>query len=92
MTMGEHENNAAHPPDSTGCVRPVEEHVTRTEAPLSCGWITPALQAKTRELWSRKYGRELTDDDAVEILVNVKTFVDVMLRLQKECEEEGVNL
>lgn len=40
--------------------------------PLSSGWITDELLAETRRVWSRYLGRVVTDEEAIEILINVR--------------------
>jgi hypothetical protein len=39
--------------------------------PLSLAWITDELIEDTRRVWSRAYGRVLSADEAVEIIMNV---------------------
>jgi hypothetical protein len=52
--------------------------------PLSMQWISDELIAETRRVWSPVYGRVLSEDEAVEILVNVKRFAEVLLRARPE--------
>lgn len=40
--------------------------------PLSSDWITDELLAETRRVWSRYLGRVVTDDEAIEMLMNVR--------------------
>lgn len=47
-------------------------------------WITDELVDQTRRVWSPHYGRLLTEDEAVEILTNVKRFADVLLKARRE--------
>lgn len=54
--------------------------------PLSMAWITDELIEETRRVWSPMYGRVLSVDEAVEILMNVKRFAEVLLRAAKERE------
>jgi hypothetical protein len=52
--------------------------------PLSTAWITDELIEETRRVWSPMYGRVLSADEAVEILMNVKRFAEVLLRAAQE--------
>ena len=47
------------------------------DRPLSLAWMTDDLIAETQRVWSPQYGRELSTDEAVEILRNVKRFAEV---------------
>jgi hypothetical protein len=51
--------------------------------PMSLAWMTDELIAETQRVWSPHYGRELSTDDAVEILRNVKRFAEVMMAVQR---------
>ncbi len=48
------------------------------------GWITPALLARTIEVWSEAYGRPVGPTEAIEILSNVKRLGEVLLRVRRE--------
>jgi hypothetical protein len=52
--------------------------------PASLAWMTDELIAETQRVWSPHYGRELSRDDAVEILRNVKGFAEVLMAVQRE--------
>jgi hypothetical protein len=58
--------------------------------PLSLAWITDDLLRHTREVWSRAYGRPVSEDEATEMLLNVKRLAEVMLKAagQKGCVQE----
>lgn len=43
-------------------------------------WITQAMVEDTRRVWSPRYGRQLPDAEAVEILMNVRRLAQVLLR------------
>ena len=47
--------------------------------PLSLAWMTDELIAETQRVWSPRYGRDLSTDEAVEILRNVKKFAEVAM-------------
>ena len=54
------------------------------ERPLSLAWVTDELLARTREVWSKAYGRVVSAEEAVEILRNVKSLAEVLLHARKE--------
>jgi hypothetical protein len=54
------------------------------DRPLSLAWMTDELIAETQRVWSPHYGRDLTTEEAVEILRNVKRFADVLMTTQRE--------
>lgn len=58
----------------------LEDHNDSPGRPLSLAWITDDLVAETRRVWSPVYGRVLSDDEAVEILMNVKRFAEAILK------------
>lgn len=47
---------------------------------MSLAWITDDLLRYTQEVWSRAYGRPVSEDEAIEMLVNVKRFAEVLLK------------
>ena len=49
--------------------------------PLSLAWITDDLLAYTQEVWSRAYGRHVSEDEAIEMLLNVKRLAEVMFKV-----------
>jgi hypothetical protein len=69
------ENSAGH---SRPDVAPVS--VAGPPRPLSEAWITDELVAETRRVWSRHLGRIVTDEEAIEMLVNVRNAALAILR------------
>jgi hypothetical protein len=49
-------------------------------APLSTHWMSDELVADTRRVWSKAYGRVISDEEVVEILTNVRKLAEVLLR------------
>ena len=47
--------------------------------PLSTQWLSDERIAETRRVWSKAYGRVISEDDAVEILMNVRRLAEVLL-------------
>jgi hypothetical protein len=79
------------PRESTGLSAPDEQAVPgleRPQRPLSLAWISDELMAETIELWSESYGRPISEDEAVEILMNVKRMGELLLRLRREGGDE----
>ena len=50
-------------------------------------WISDKLLAKTIDVWSVNYDRPISEDEAVEILMNVKRLAEVLLEARKEVDE-----
>ena len=76
------------PPESTGFPGQDEEHPTGPQEagrrPLSMAWITDELLVETIDVWSEAYGRPVSDNEAVEILMNVKRLGEVLLQARRE--------
>jgi hypothetical protein len=51
---------------------------------LSLAWMTEELIDRTRTVWSRAYGRDISEAEAVEILSNVRRFAEVAIEMQRE--------
>ena len=74
----------------TGLSYPDEEGVAgqrRNRRPVSMAWISDKLLAKTIDVWSVNYDRPISEDEAVEILMNVKRLAEVLLEARKEVDE-----
>ena len=52
--------------------------------PLSMQWLTDERIAEARRVWSMAYGRVISQDEAVEILTNVRRLAEVLLRAEEE--------
>lgn len=78
------------PAESTGLMPPTERGCPQQGAPdpsataaaaryvPGAAWITQAMVEDTRRVWSPRYGYELSDAEAVEILMNVRRLVQVL--------------
>ncbi len=75
-------------PESTGLTFPQEEHGQVTQPapsrPLAQAWITDELIAENRRVWSKAYGRSISEDEAVEIIMNLHRFAEAVLRAKRE--------
>ena len=60
----------------------------RRERPLSMAWITADLLAKTQRVWSKAYRRSVDENEAIEILMNVKQLAEVLLKAKQEVKKE----
>ena len=52
--------------------------------PKAHEWMSDQLIADTRRVWSAEYGRVISEEEAVEILSNVRRLADVLMRAQME--------
>ena len=72
------------PRNSTGLSTPPEQGCPVSDAmprrPPGAAWITDEAIADTRRVWSPYYGRELTEAEAVEILMTVRNLADVLVQ------------
>ena len=55
--------------------------------PLSMQWLSDERVAEARRVWSRAYGRVISVDEAVEILMNVRRLAEVLVRAEEEGNE-----
>jgi len=81
----------ANPAASTGLPRPVEVQGQGEAAaggrPLALAWVTDELIDEHQRVWSRMYGRVITKEEAVEIIMNIKRFAEAVL---DATEQEGL--
>ena len=61
--------------------------LTGNMVPPEQGWITGELVEDTRRVWSKRYGRLITPDEAMEILVNVKNVAEAFLKAMRRPTE-----
>lgn len=75
------------PRNPTGLSAPPEQGCPASDAmsrrPPGAAWITDEAIADTRRVWSPYYGRELTEAEAVEILMNVRNLADVLVQARR---------
>ena len=50
-------------------------------------WIPDALLAETVEVWSECYGRPVSEEEAVDILVNVRRLGEAILKAKREMKK-----
>lgn len=55
--------------------------------PLSTQLLSDERIAEARHVWSRAYGRVISEGEAIEILMNVRRLAEVLLRAEEEKEE-----
>jgi hypothetical protein len=68
-------------PETTGlraAIAPLDRGIGMR--PLSLAWIADDLLQRTQEVWSKAYGRPVSEDEAIEMLLNVKRLAEVMLK------------
>jgi hypothetical protein len=51
---------------------------------MSLDWITEDRIAKARRAWSKAYGRVVTRDEAIEILMNVRRLAELIFAAESE--------
>ena len=75
-------------PDETGFPPHEIEHrdavQPASQRSTPAAWMTPKLLRDTQSVWSRFSGREVSEDEAVEILTNVKRLADVLRQATEE--------
>ena len=64
--------------------KPGEPQIPGKKSPLSTQWISEELLLETRKLWSKAYKRVISNEEAIEILMNVKRVAEVLVKMQKE--------
>jgi hypothetical protein len=78
-------------PHLAGLPPETAHHVTApgpvAERPLSMQWLSEERIAEARRVWSKAYGRVISDDEAIEILMNVRRLAEVLLRAKEEKEK-----
>lgn len=55
--------------------------------PLSTQWLSDERISEARRVWSKAYGRVISDDEAIEILMNVRRLAEILLRSEEEKRE-----
>ena len=60
------------------------------QRPLSQAWITDDLLARTQAVWSEVAGKPVDEDEAVEILLNVKRLAETMWKAAEQ-KGDGMN-
>jgi len=63
---------------------------TERQRPLSQAWITDDLLARTQAVWSEVAGKPVDEDEAVEILLNVKRLAETMWKAAEQ-KGDGMN-
>jgi len=58
-----------------------------TARPLSTQWLSDERIAEARRVWSKAYGRVISEDEAIEILRNVRRLAEVLLRAEEDRHE-----
>lgn len=46
-------------------------------------WLTDERIADARRVWSKVYGRVISDEEAIEILTNVRRLAEVLVRAEE---------
>lgn len=51
--------------------------------PLSTQWLSEERIAEARRVWSKAYGRVISEEEAIEILTNVRRLAEILLRAEE---------
>ena len=62
----------------------VSSDTGRVRSPRSTAWISEELLQSTRRVWSKVYRRPVGEEEAQEILMNVKNVAEVVLKATSE--------
>lgn len=77
------QSTVMNPPASTGLPRPraVTDQCepTADSRPVALAWITDELIAEHRRVWSSRYRRTISQEEAIEIIMNIKRFAESVL-------------
>lgn len=75
-------------PQTTGFPSPQRHHGPGLDSaavrPLSMSWLSDERIAEARRVWSKAYGRVISEEEAVEILMNVRRLAETLLRAGEE--------
>jgi hypothetical protein len=81
-------NSVASSPKLTGLPPGTGHHGPEpgraADRPLSTQWLSDERIAEARRVWSKAYGRVISEEEAIEILVNVRRLAEVLLRAEEE--------
>ena len=76
--------------EGTGCSPGTWLHVVVpggvVERPPRPAWISDALLAETIDVWTEAYGRAVSEEDAIEILRNVRRLAEALLQAKREMQ------
>lgn len=64
-------------------------HVSHDEASLAVmnRWISGELIEHTKQVWSPVYEHSINDNEAIEILTNVKRLAETLIKIRQENAE-----
>ncbi len=91
MTFAQERRGVRSRPESPGFPGEIEQHEggrrASSEVPLSAGWITEDLLRETRQVFTNAYGRVVTAEEAVEILMNIRRLACALIKAKTGGEE-----
>ena len=75
-------------PQLTGLRAQIRHHRPKPDSvavrPLSTQWLSDERIAEARRVWSKAYGRVISEEETVEILMNVRRLAEILLRANEE--------
>jgi len=51
---------------------------------MTAAWVSDDLLARTIDVWSKAYGRQITTQEAMEILMNIKRLGELLFRARED--------
>ena len=70
-----------------GTMQAVEVNEGAQTRPISESWIGEDLIAYTQDTWEKQLGRPVSEEEAIEMLVNIKRLAEVMLKINGRRKE-----
>ncbi|MEX2170020.1 MAG: hypothetical protein WD851_11980 [Pirellulales bacterium] len=52
--------------------------------PLSTQWLSDERIDEARRVWSKAYGRVISEEEAIEILTNVRRLAELLVRAEED--------
>ncbi len=76
-------------PESTGCSAPPEDPVPVPDRrrPMSTWWISDELLDRTIDVWSRAYGRPVSEKEAIGMLMNIKRLGEFLVDAREALDQ-----
>jgi hypothetical protein len=72
---------------STRSAPPVDSSRSNCGGSAPRSWMTDELVQETCRVWSQAYEREVLEDEAMEILTNVKRLAETLLSIERSSQQ-----
>lgn len=70
---------------------PIRSRAEIPVAPKAPAWVTDDLVRYTQDVWSEVAGKPIPEDEAIEILVNVKRLAEVLVEIKADNDAPPVD-